>query len=447
MQQTSKTSRSRGKKSKKPGSSSFRPSKLSVKMPLMQRLPVMNFSIVRKTIIILFLLIVAFGAGFAVAKQGYALTPNDNLSVNISRTLPEEHKNLDFSLFWKVWDSLDQNYFDTTKLDESAMVYGAIRGMVSAVGDPYTVFLPPDENKITQEDLLGTFEGVGIQIGFKGTRLAVIAPLPGSPGEIAGILAGDLIVGIKDEEKDIDRSTSGITLPEAVEAIRGPKGSVVTLALVREGTEDPIIVDVKRDSIDVASVVLDFVGENQNIARLKVTKFSAETKIEWDNAIEQVLAKDNLDGVIVDVRNNPGGYLQAAIDLAGEFMRNGSTVVVEETRTGGKRSYKVDRIGHLLDVDVIVLINGGSASASEILAGALRDDKKVQLVGETSFGKGTIQEPIQIEGAGLHITTSRWLTPTEFWVHEKGLDPDVVVEDNRETTEDEQLDAALSLFN
>ena len=412
----------------------------------MLRAPKLNIQIVRKVILLSIVAAFIFGSGYYLGGgQGKSLP--DAIRVKISRNLPAQYSDLDFSLFWKVWDTLRDNYYDKSKLVDSDMVYGAIRGMVSAVGDPYTVFLPPEENKVVEEDLQGSFDGVGIQIGFKGARLAVISPLPGSPGESAGIRPGDLIVGIKDEKKGIDRNTVGITLPEAVEAIRGPKDSTVTLALLREGADSPIVVDVKRDSIDVPSVVLDFVGENKDIAQLKVSKFSSETQSEWTQAIAKVATKDNLKGVIVDVRNDPGGYLQAAIDLASEFLKTGTTVVVEDGKGGLKHNYNVERIGKLIGKKVVVLINGGSASASEILSGALKDNLGATLVGDTSFGKGTIQEPIQLNGAGLHVTTARWLTPSGFWVNEKGLEPDVKVENKPDTPEDEQLQEAISLFN
>lgn len=378
-----------------------------------------------------------------MGRRGFVATVVKFPVVIISREVPPEH-DLDFSLFWRIWDTLETNYFDKSKLIPSEMVYGAIRGMVNAIGDPYTVFLPPKENRVVQEDLQGSFEGIGIQIGFRGNQLAVVAPLPDSPAEKVGVVAGDYIIGIKDELKEIDRGTVGITLPEAVQAIRGPAGSVITLTLLRNGSEEPITVDVVRASIDIPSLILDFVGPNENIAHIKLLKFGGETKAEWEKAVREILKKRNLAGIILDVRNNPGGYLQGAVDVASEFLRNGSVVVIEEKSSGGKDEFKVERIGRFLETPVVVLVNKGSASASEILAGALRDIKDIQLVGETSFGKGTIQEPQQIEnGAGLHITVARWLTPNGFWVDEGGLEPDVKLEDDSETAEDEQLQKAI----
>lgn len=408
--------------------------------------PKIKLESARKLLVILIIVAASFGGGVFVGSNQIKNVP-ELVKVVVSRELPSNHQSLDFGLFWKVWDTINTNYYDKNKIVDSKMVYGAIKGMVTSLGDPYTVFLEPQENKVVEEDLKGSFDGVGIQIGFKGMRLAVIAPLPGSPAEKAGVKAGDFIIGIKDDAKKIDRSTDGISLPEAVEAIRGPAKSKVTLALARDGVDKPIIVEMERASIDVPSVTLSFVGKNEEIANLRVLKFSGETSAEWNEAVSKIVAKPSVKGVIVDLRNNPGGYLQASVDLASEFLKTGSTVVIEDGKGGIERPYKVERIGRLLDKPLVVMVNKGSASASEIFAGAMRDDKGTKLVGETSFGKGTIQEPLTIDGgAGIHITTARWLTPNGTWVHEKGLDPDIKVEDKADTSADEQLQEALKIL-
>lgn len=395
----------------------------------------------RKVILLVLGFFVAFGIGYKVGFSGadFSAFP----SVTISREVPV--KNLNFSMFWQIWDTLNSSYFDKSRLVPSKMVYGAIKGMVEAVGDPYTVFLPPSDNKISTEDLQGNFEGVGIQIGFKGTQLAVMAPLPDSPAQRAGVKAGDFIVGIKDEAKKIDRGTANISIFDAVEAIRGKAGTKVTLALLREGTEKPILVDLTREKINVPSVVVEYL-EGGKIVHLKLLKFGGETTGEWAKAVTEINSK-NVDGVILDLRNNPGGYLQAAVDLAADFVPGGSVVTIEERSNGERHDYKTMRTGLFVNKKVTVLVNGGSASASEILAGALRDDKKIKLVGEKTFGKGTIQEPQTLDGgAGLHITIARWLTPSGFWVNEKGLEPDVKIKDNPDTKEDEQLQEAVKLL-
>lgn len=406
----------------------------------------LNFSRVRKFVLFTLLVVAIFTGGYYLGVQGYRAEVTKALHVSISREVPPD-KNVDMSLFWQVWDTLSAKYYDKDKLVPEKMVYGAISGMVSALGDPYTMFLSPTQNKVVDEDLSGSFEGVGIEIGYRAARLAVVSPLPGSPAEKAGVKAGDYIIHIKDIKKNVDIVTDGINLPDAVAAIRGPAGTVVTLTLVREGESAPIVVDLTRVKLDVPSVSLTFVGEGKNIADIKVSKFGAETTGEWDKAVSQILQKPETKGVIIDLRNNPGGYLQAAVDLASDFVPTGTTVVIQQNGDGSRQEFKSTKLGRLTKYKVVVLINGGSASASEILAGALRDDRSFKLIGEKSFGKGTIQEPVEIPGgSGLHVTTAKWLTPDGTWVHDKGLDPDTLIVAKDADTSDTQLQAAVNQF-
>jgi carboxyl-terminal processing protease len=274
--------------------------------------------------------------------------------------------------------------------------------------------------------------------------------LPNTPAEKAGVMAGDLIAGIKDKAKKLDTGTAGISLSEAVSDIRGQKGTVVTLTLLRDQTNDPIIVSLTRDTVTVPSVTLKFLGQEDGVsegvvADLKLAKFGSETNKEWNDAVTQILKNGQVRGLILDLRNNPGGYMQGAVDVGSDLLPNGSLVVTED-KSGERTEYKTSKIGLLTKMPLVVLINGGSASASEILAGALRDDLKIKLVGEASFGKGTIQEPQELEGgSGLHITIARWLTPQDTWVNGKGLEPDVKISDDVKTSEDEQLKEALKL--
>jgi carboxyl-terminal processing protease len=408
----------------------------------------MQFASVRKLLVGVFLMAGFFSLGYYFGIKGYTVQNDGYPKVTINRSLPEAQKDLDFALFWKVWDTMEAKYYDKDKLIESQMVYGAIQGMVSAVGDPYTVFLLPSQNKVIEEDLSGNFSGVGIQIGFKDKQLAVTAPLPESPAEKAGILAGDYIVGIIDKDKKIERGTQGMSLPEAVQLIRGKSNTKVTLVLLRDGKDEPFEVEVVRQTIEVPSVETEFIGEKQDIAHVKVQKFGADTVSEWNQSVISMLQKNKADKIIIDVRNNPGGYMQAAIDIASDFINNGDVVVIEDSGRGTRNEYKSEKLGRLRTAKVVVLTNEGSASASEILAGALRDHDRATLVGEKSFGKGTIQEPLQLEeGAGLHVTIAKWLTPKGTWVHGNGLDPDYAVDQNLDTEEDEQLQKAIEVVS
>lgn len=392
-----------------------------------------------------FIIFLSLAVGYTIGINGFQANLSKFPKVKITRETPV--KDLDFALFWKVWDTVSASYFDKSKLVSSKMVYGAIQGMVSSIGDPYTLFLPPSDNKITNEDLQGNFNGVGIEIGFKGTTLAVQAPLPGSPAERGGVKPGDLIANIKDDVKKIDIAGTNLSLAQAVDTIRGPAGSKVTLTLVREGVDKPIVVDLIREPINVPSITVTYEGDDKNIAHISIFKFGGQTFNEWQKAVQDISSKSGIKGIILDLRNNPGGFLQDAVDIAGEFLAKGSVVVIQESGSGAKEELKTTREGAFVNSNIVVLVNGGSASASEILAGALHDDRKIKLVGDKTFGKGTIQEPQNLEGgAGLHITIAKWLTPNATWVNGTGLDPDVKIKDNPDTKEDEQLIQAVQLF-
>jgi len=409
-----------------------------------------NFSKVRKILFQFIFLVAIFCGGYFLGVKGYKAEIDKSLNINIVRQTPPD-KNVDMSLFWQVWDTLSKKYFDKSKMVPAQMVYGAIQGMVSALGDPYTMYLPPNQNKIVNEDLSGSFEGIGIEIGYKNTRLAVIAPLPGSPAEKAGMKAGDYIIHIKDEKKNVDVDAVTLPITEAVNYIRGPAGTPVILTLARDGSSTPIIVTLTREKLIVPSVALSWVGVNKNIANIKIAKFDSETTNEWNKSVSQIITDCNsgikCKGIIVDLRNNPGGYMQSAADIASDFVDLGTVVVIQQNGNGSRIEYKSEKLPKLNKFKTVVLINGGSASASEILAGALRDNVGIKLVGDKSFGKGTIQEPLEIVGgSGLHVTTAKWLTPKGTWVHENGLTPDVLVTFKETDKTDVQLEAAIKLL-
>lgn len=359
---------------------------------------------------------------------------------------PDAYKKVDFSHFWEVWGKLEENYFDPSKLDTQKMVDGAIAGMTSALGDPYTMYLPKTEQKRTSDDLQGQFDGVGIQLGYKNQTLVVIAPLKGLPAEAAGVKAGDYILHIRDDAKKINKDTSGLSLPEAVSLIRGPKNSSVFLTFLREGGK-PEEKELKRDTISVPSVDLTYIDKDgKKYAHLKLSQFGGNTNAEWKKAVADILSQSTpVKGMILDVRNNPGGFLQEAVAIASEFIPNG--VVVSQEGKDQKIPYYALDGGKLTKMPVVVLINKGSASASEIVSGALRDRRQAKLIGETSFGKGTVQDAMELEdGTGLHVTIAKWLTPSGEWVHDKGLKPTIEVKidpNATDMTKDPQLDEAV----
>lgn len=370
------------------------------------------------------------------------------LSQIINTQAPDNKQSLDFGTFWEVWGYLDQTYLDPEKLDAKEMVNGAISGMTSAVGDPYTTYLPPKQNQRSAEDLAGAFFGVGIELGYIDETLAVVAPLKGTPAEKAGIQAGDLILHVKDKGKDLDEDTVGWSLNEAVEKIRGKKGTPLTLTLLRKNGDnqygDPFDVDISRGEIVVESVELEFVEhDGKKVAHLRVSRFGDRTQSEFDQAVSQILGNGyQLDGILLDLRNNPGGYFDGAIDLASEFYSGG--VVVSQKGKFTKQDFKTNGKARLTKFPILVLVNRGSASASEILAGALRDQLDIKLVGENTFGKGTVQDRRELSnGGGLHVTIARWLLPDGGWIHEEGIPVDVEVKDDRDTQEDEVILRAI----
>lgn len=410
---------------------------------------------IRKIIIWLILLVLAGGLGYSLGREEVTLKSAKNLlEIRIERKTPQDKEKVDFALFWQVWDRLEESYLDRSNIDYRKMVYGAISGMVASLGDPYTVFLPPTENKEAKADLRGDFEGVGIQIGYnKDQKLSVVAPLSGTPAEAAGLKAGDLILKIVDEVQKIDKDTAGITLPEAVSLIRGPKGSLVKLTLQRDGAEKPFEVALKRATIVVKSVEVKFEEKDgKKLAVLKLSRFGERTDSEWQEAVEKIKSeelktKNNFAGVILDLRNNPGGFLQGSVFIGSEFISSG-VVVQQDKGKDGKEVYEVNRPGKLFKEPLIVLVNGGSASASEIVAGALQELKRARLVGEKTFGKGTVQEAEDLPGgAGLHVTVARWLLPSGKSIDKEGVKPDVEVKnDEKDATKDIQLQKAVSLL-
>ncbi len=387
---------------------------------------------------ILLLLLVGY-VGFLFGKQQLQWSfKNYKPSIVLNKEVPAQI-NADFSMFWVVWDKLAREYVDKKALDPAKMVQGAISGMVSALGDPYTVYLPPILNKETKADLAGEFEGVGIQLGYKENILAVIAPLPGTPAEKAGVRPGDLILHIKDDQKNIDQNTDKMSISQAVAMIRGPKNTTVQLTLAREGTKEPIKVDLIRETIINKSVTLKIIENNsQKVAHLNLNQFGDRTQNEWQEVISQI---GNLP-IVFDLRNNPGGYLEGAVYIASEFIPAGKTVVTQVDGVGNKQDLKSDRTGRLLKNKMVVLVNEGSASAAEILSGALQDYKRAKIIGVKSFGKGSVQMPQDFsDGSGIHITVARWLRPSGGWIDKKGIIPDVEVK--AEKIDQDQVDVQL----
>ncbi len=338
--------------------------------------------------------------------------------------------------FEEVWTAIHERYVDD-KIDDAALVRGAIRGLVSGLGDPYSTYFDPSEAKEFADEIKGTFEGVGMEVGFKENQLAIIAPLPGTPAERAGLQAGDLILQIDAQDTD------GWSIDQAIKKIRGPKGSTVVF-IIRRNQDEPKEIRVVRDTIVVSSVVAKMLGvEQHQLGYIKISSFTEDTVAKVRQEIQGQLAK-SAEGFVIDLRNNPGGLLDASVDIASIFVND--QVIVSEVDQAGRRQDLRSSGGRLVDAQpVMVLVNGGSASASEIVAGALQDLDRATIIGQQTFGKGSVQQLDDLpDGSTLKLTIAKWYTPKNRSISEQGITPDIVVEPGTDSTTDPQLDRATS---
>jgi carboxyl-terminal processing protease len=365
--------------------------------------------------------------------------PQRTPTINILNKNAPNQMQVDFKPFWDVWGTLTNDYLDRSKIDPQKLLYGAISGMVSSVGDPYTVFLDPTQNKEFDVVMSGTYDGIGVELDSRDGKLVVIAPISGTPAAKAGVEAGDVILKIDGAD------ASAMSIQDAIQKMRGKAGTKVTLGISR-GTQN-LEFTITRANIVIKSV--NFKDLGGGIGEISISSFGDNTLDEWNSEVSEFLSSSDRK-LVLDLRNNPGGRLDYGLEIAGDFVSSGKTLMLEEDSSGNKTPYTAPKDGRLKDIDVVVLINKGSASASEIVSGALRDSRGVKLVGETSFGKGTVQRVDTLpDGSGLHITFAKWLTPSGFWVHGVGLKPDVEVKMTDADTaagRDPQLDKAKELL-
>jgi carboxyl-terminal processing protease len=403
-----------------------------------------NRKVFKKSLMIFFVVALIFASYAIGVSRGQGIGAGLPQNVLLEQAVLENkssNNGVDFSLFWKVWDIVKEKHIGRNDLDAQKMVYGAISGMLKATGDPYTSFFDPEANKAFTQDLGGSFEGIGAELGIKDSLLTVVAPLDSSPAQKAGLRAGDKIIRIG------DKIVSDLTIDEAVALIRGKKGTEVKLTVLSSGERDTKEISIIRDTIEVKSVKIEF--KENDIARIEITKFGENTDKEFNDAVKIILAK-NTKGIILDLRNNPGGLLDRAITIASKMIPAGKIVVSEEDSAGKKENFSTRGGDVLSGIPMVVLINGGSASASEILAGALRDNQAVTLIGEKSFGKGSVQELVPLpQGSSVKVTVAKWLTPNGDYIMEKGINPDVEVKmtpDDYKDEKDPQLDKALEVL-
>lgn len=392
---------------------------------------------VKKILAAIFVILI-FYAGFQVGASGRTVAVG-------GVTLLESHREnaprtADWNVLWRTIELINEKYVNRP-VDLKKILEGAVQGAVSSLGDPYSVFLPPQEAKEFANELHGNIEGIGAEIGLKNQRLTVITPLDESPAIKAGVRGGDFIFKIDGQE------TAGLTVEQAVSKIRGPAGTRVVLTIFHAGDTKPVDITIQRAKIEIKSVSAEIREvSGRKIGYLKLRKFSDDTPGAVKKAISNFLSS-GVQGVVVDLRNNPGGYLDGAVEVAGSWVKDGETVLIQRFGDGVEKVFEAEGQARLEGMPTVVLINGGSASASEIVAGALKDHGLGVLVGEKSFGKGSVQELIDIEGeAQLKLTIAKWLTPKGHDLNQEGLEPDIKVEMTEEDFQngrDPQLDRAF----
>jgi len=397
----------------------------------------------------IFVLIIVFFGGMVIGLNRQINFEQDNLDnpkigqVLNTDVLPEYlSKDVNFKIFWKVWDIVKGKYIDRDKITETQLFYGALKGTVAALSDPYSVFLPPEDTKKFDEELAGKFEGIGAEIGIKNDRLTIIAPLPESPAEKANLKPLDEVMAIDDLD------TTGISLDEAVKLIRGEKGTQVTLSIRRKSEDTLLKIIITREEIKVISVRFNM--KDENVAYLQITNFNSDTTSVFSEKVNELLTKSP-KGIILDLRNNPGGYLNGAVDIAGYWVENGQLVVKEDFNNPElNQEYLSQGRAQLKNIPTVVLVNQGSASASEIVAGALQDYKLATIVGMQTFGKGSVQELEKLsDGSSIKLTIARWLTPDGRLIDKDGINPDIEIDltkDDYNANRDPQLEKALEII-
>ncbi len=410
------------------------------------------------------LVLIAAAAGYYFGVRGYELKVDNSIkALKIENKTPQIPNQIDFNKFWIVWDSVSQQHIKKP-INPQTMLDGAIAGMVSSIGDPYTMYLNSERNKSVKSGLNGEYEGIGAQLGFDEKNiLIIVSPLDGSPAVKAGIKAGDKILKIDGKE------TQGGSIEEAITKIRGAAGTVVTLTIFRAGEKAPFDVNITRDTITIESVKWEDKGDG--VVYVRLSRFGENTNQEWENAMSQIKYQiPNLKSVVLDMRNNPGGFLDSAVFISSTFIKSG-VVVTEKTSLNESHEFKADGKGLFVDekIKLYVLVNGGSASAAEIVAAALKEKLGATIIGERSFGKGSVQKSEEYkDGSALHVTIAKWLTPNGNWIDKAnskyadsvynetddrgnkiigGVKPDIIVafsEEDAKNAKDNQLDQAIA---
>lgn len=385
-------------------------------------------------IIISIIIIGSVGAvGFLIgANWGWKTHLPSPFEKIINREKPAELPPGDMSIFWETWKIILEKYVNRQKLDTAKMIEGATKGLVESLNDPYSEFLNAKENEMLSQELSGEFYGVGMEISRKNNVIIVVSPLPGTPAEKANLQPNDIILKI--DNKD----TNNLSTQEAANLIRGPKGTTVTLTIYRPSWNEAKEIKLIRDKITIPSLKWQIIDDN--IAYLRIYSFNQPLILDFYQAVFKII-NSNPKGLIIDLRNNPGGYLDTVVNLSGWFLPKGAVILKEDFGNNEIKIYRANGNGLLKDIPTVILVNEGTASASEILAGALRDDRGVKLIGIKTFGKGSVQELVSLkDNNSLKITIAKWLTPNGTIIQDNGLIPDVEVKNNEELGSYSQID-------
>lgn len=379
---------------------------------------------------LLLLILIIFSGGYLLGQSSIA--PVQLVGAAIDTPAEAQQS---FRPFWETWDFIHEEYFDQP-VDDEALVEGAIEGMLATLDDPNTIYLSPEHEEAARHALEGNLEGIGAEVTSENGQIIIVAPFEGSPAEAAGLRQGDILR----QANGVD--LTGMDVADAAALIRGPAGTTVLLAIEREG--EVLEVEVERDIINIPSVRGEIIEDS--IAYVRLSRFANNTTDNLSDVLDELLEQEP-KGLILDLRSNPGGTLTSAVSVADEFLPEGP-ILVERFGNGNEKLFEAEEKGQAQDLPMVVLIDGGSASASEVVAGAIRDRDRGTLVGVTSFGKGTVQTWKGLSnGGGVRITVARWITPDGNWIHEQGLEPDISVSLPDQTDgefTDTQLQAAVN---
>lgn len=391
-----------------------------------------------KILVGVLIIIVLIGGGFYFGFSYGSHYPKNIVIKGVSNMETGVKDTADFSVFWQAWDMLKSNFINGANLKDQDLVYGAIEGLVNSAGDPHTIFMRPDDSQKFAQDIQGAFGGIGAQLETKDGYVVVLAPLEDTPASRGGIKAGDKILQV--DGKPLLKADAN----EAVKIIRGTVGTKVTLTLLSNGDSRAHDITLTRETIEVPTVKWSI--KNDDIAYVQLFTFTEQAPyLFYKTALAVIMS--GAKGMILDLRDDPGGYLESSVNIAGWFFEKGTPVVSEKFRSGEEIKYSANGTAAFKDFPMVVLVNKGSASASEILAGALRDNRNIKLIGETTFGKGTVQDMEALkDGSQIKMTIAKWVMPKGGVIEQNGLKPDIevkITDADAAAKKDSQLDRAI----